>query len=375
MVSDFVSSWLYYCGGDRFPLKAPFPFLRFVLQFCVLVASVTVNSPNAFAQLVSSSRPFWEYHLGRGLRVGDTGLTVGGYGTLRYEEPRNQPREFASHALSLFLSWDTGKWVSFFSELELEDFAVIREGHGFGSRRSPFEAERLYVDLTLSNLASIRLGKFLTPIGRWNLIHADPLVWTTSRPLVTFRPFSVNTTGAMLYGDLSQVGPDLEYSLYAEMTDELSPDTREQPFQEAVGLHVLYHLSHATELGFSYANFERKERSGEERENLFGVDFLWQRQRYELTGEWVYRFDEKRPYASEWGLFAQGTVPLTSRLYGIGRYEYFSPRDPERALHLWIAGLTFRPLSAISLKAEYSIGRHNSLNVPEGFATSLTVLF
>jgi hypothetical protein len=174
MAFDFLSAYPHYCGGDRLPLKAPSSFSRFVLFFCVLLLAITMVEGDSSAQISQPSRPFWEYHLGHGLRVGDTGLTIGGYGTLRYEEPHNQPREFSASALSMFLSWDSGKWVSFFSELELEDFAVVREGHKFGSRSNPFEIERLYADVTFSNLVNIRLGKFLTPIGRWNLIHADP---------------------------------------------------------------------------------------------------------------------------------------------------------------------------------------------------------
>lgn len=376
MACDFVSSSPpSYCGGDRVPLKAPSVLARFTLLLCVLLTGVAATTLDAVAQTARAGRPFWEYHLGHGLRVGDTGLTLGGYGTLRYEEPHNQPREFAATDLSLFLSWDSGKWISFFSELELEDVAVAREGRKFGPRGNPFETERLYADLTFSDVANVRVGKFLTPIGRWNLIHADPLVWTTSRPLVTFRSFSVNTTGAMLYGTLSQLGKDLDYSLYAEMTDALSPKKREQPFQEVMGLHLVYHLSRTTEVGVSYANFEREEQQDEEREHLFGVDFLWQWQRYEVTGEWTYLFDEQQPHTREWGLFAQGTVPLTTRLFGLGRYEYFSPREPQPGIHLWIAGLTFRPFPAISLKAEYSIAHHNTLHLPEGFATSLAILF
>ena len=144
----------------------------------------------------------WKYQLGQGLRVDDTGLTVGGYGSLRYEDLRDQPNEFAASALSLFLSWDSGARVRIFSELELEDFAVAREGKSFGSRSDPFEVERLYTDVYVIDAFSIRLGKFLTPIGRWNLIHAAPLVWTTSRPLVTFQSFSQNTTGGMVYGSI-----------------------------------------------------------------------------------------------------------------------------------------------------------------------------
>src|SRR5262249_26876861 len=144
----------------------------------------------------------------------------------------------------------------------------------FGSRSDPFEVERLYADIYFSDMANVRLGKFLTPIGRWNLIHADPLVWTTSRPLVTFQPFSSDTTGGMLYGTVSPLGKDLEYSLYAEVTDELNPDPAEQPFTEAVGLHLVSHLTGTTQLGVSYANFER-EKEWQERHDLFGMDFLW----------------------------------------------------------------------------------------------------
>src|SRR5262249_50183669 len=224
-------------------------------------------------------------------------------------------------ALSLFVSWDTGTRVRFFSELELEDFTVARGEHSFDSYNNALEAERLYADVYFFEAATFRLGKFLTPVGRWNLIHADPLVWTTSRPLVTFQSFASDTTGVMIYGTLLLLGRDVDYSVYAEITDDLDTDYREGTFSEGVGVHLSTRLG-PTELGFSYASFERGEER-DERENLFGLDFFWARQRLELTGEFLYRVGTRSPDGDECGLFVQGTVPFTPPFFAIRPYNFF----------------------------------------------------
>jgi hypothetical protein len=326
-----------------------------------------------FRWLVPSPRTNWEYHLGQGLRLGNSGLTLGGYGSVRYENLRGRSPQLTVSALSLFISWDTGTRVRFFSELELEDFAVARGERSFEAHNNAFEVERLYADVYLFEAVTFRLGKFLTPVGRWNLIHADPLVWTTSRPLVTFQSFAPDTTGMMLYGSLLPLGEGVDYSVYLEFTDDLDPDHREGPFSEAAGIHLTTRLG-STELGFSYANFEREQERGE-RENLFGLDFFWMRQRLELTGEFLYRAGTRGPDSDEWGLFVQGTVPLSARFFAIGRYEFFAPRGPFPGVHLWIPALAFRPLPPLVVRVEYSFAQDNVAGVPEGFATSVALLF
>src|SRR5262245_29050342 len=202
-----------------------------VVEDCLLARCVT-------AYELAPPNPYWEYHLGQGLRLGDTGLTLGGYGSVRYENLRDHSPQLTVSALSLFVSWDTGMRVRFFSELELEDLPVAREERSFDSRNNAFEVERLYADVYLFDEATLRLGKFLTPVGRWNLIHADPLVWTTSRPLITSQSFAVDTTGGMLYGNVYPFGRDLDYSLFLEATGDLDSDDHEGPFSEAVGIHL-----------------------------------------------------------------------------------------------------------------------------------------
>jgi len=337
-----------------------------VMDSCLLARSLT-------AYELPPPKPPWEYHLGQGLRLGDLGLTLGGYGSVRYEARRGRSPQLTVSALSLFISWDTETRIRFFSELELEDFTLARGKRSFDAHNNAFEMERLYADVYLFNEATFRLGKFLTPVGRWNLIHADPLVWTTSRPLVTFQSFAPDTTGVMVYGSLLPLGEDVDYSVYFEITDDLDPDYREGPFSEAVGVHLATHLG-STELGLSYANFERKQER-DERENLFGLDFFWARQRLELTGEFLYRAGTRSPDGDEWGLFTQGTVPLSERFFAIGRYEFFAPRGPFPGVHLWVAALAFRPLPPLIIRAEYSFARNNVARVPEGFVTSVALLF
>src|SRR5882672_5804059 len=198
------------------------PYLFFIV---ITVITATVwPARTLHAQELPPPKANWEYHLGQGLQLGNSGLTRGGYGSVRVEDLHRHPPQLTLSALSLFVSWDTGTRVHFFSEVKLEDVAVTRGERAFDDRDHGIELERLYADVYLAEAATVRLGKFLTPIGRWNLIHADPLVWTTSRPLITSQPFATNTTGGMLYGSLFPFGRDLDYSVYLEATDGLDPD-------------------------------------------------------------------------------------------------------------------------------------------------------
>ena len=113
----------------------------------------------------------------------------------------------------------------------------------------------------------------------------------------------------------------------------------------------------------------------EQRENLLGLDVFWSSNKYELHGEFTYRLGEKGVANPEWGLFLQGVAPLTQRLFAIGRYEFFDPTGPTPGAHVWTLATAFRPIPALLLKAEYSLGYRNFAEVPEGFGMSLTLLF
>ena len=141
------------------------------------------------------------YQLGRGVRLGDSGLTLGGYLTAQASHPEGGSTQWrASHA-SLFLWWEPTERLKAFAELDQRNVVVRRrvpsDPAANDSNERRVSLERLYLEWTADDALRLSGGKFLTPVGRWNLVHADPLVWTTSRPLLTRSAYPHNVTGLM----------------------------------------------------------------------------------------------------------------------------------------------------------------------------------
>ena len=328
----------------------------------------------------------WEYHLGHGYRLGDSGVTLGGYASAEILRPSGRSWSFQAEDISLFVTAEKGRW-RFFSETEVNDALSAGNGEAFGIRRARFDAERLHLDYTLAEELKFRIGKFLTPVGRWNLIHADPLVWTTSRPRVTAAPFAPHATGVMAFGDFNALDREWNYSLYAGGKNQLDmkkPDeSLDSVYRDTFGVRVVNEMPGRFQMGASYAHFEQVEFFPGSRD-LAELDFFWTRNRMELSGEFAYRWSAGK---DDWGLYLQGVAPLPlplgENVYAIGRYEAFQREDSSRLANRWVAGLAYRPLPPLVFKVEYSVGvdAGNSVSErivegsPEGFAASVAVLF
>lgn len=313
-----------------------------------------------------------DYRLGSGLRIPGTGWTLGGYATGSYDNLSGEPARANLDNLSLFIWWEGDSRFKLFSEIEYENFAADRrESNG---KDDYLSLERAYVDYALTDATTLRAGKFLTPIGRWNLVHATPLVWTTSRPLTTFLPFPTNMTGVMVNGSLATFAGGMDYSVYGAGTDDLRANPDLDPFVAAVGAHVTFGVGQQAQLGFSFADFEQQQ-TRFERKHLYGADFFWTRNRFELSIEAVYRKSDDGGPAAERGAFVQLAAPLTDKLYVVGRAEYFrATREPD-ATELGVIGLNYRLLPALVLKAEWIDSRHNTIHAPDGFLSSISILF
>lgn len=319
------------------------------------------------------------YEFGRGYRLGTPGslsgdFTLGGYAVASFAgRDGDAPWNAALDALSAFLWWDGGGRWRFFSELELDDALVVSPGY---TSTDPVELvlERLHLDYAYADAVQLRLGKFLTPVGRWNPIHAAPLTWTTSRPLITEATFPTNATGAMLHGVLPLTADGVGYSLYVSPGEELFPEEEIDSFTEAWGARVAATVLPHTELGASFVSFRRQ--SSLDRKMLYGFDALWSWRRYELSGELAYitrELDEER--ADERGHYLQLVAPLSAQLYAVLRYEGFRASATVGDLRLYLGGLTWRPMSGLALKAEYAKAADNDLRLRDGARASIAVLF
>ncbi|MDR3392002.1 MAG: hypothetical protein P4L77_09745 [Sulfuriferula sp.] len=345
-----------------------FPLKRFlILQLLVLLFGNT-------AVLAADTTGSSDYQPGKGWQIPGTEFNLGGYASVGIEDGRRQPAALGLNDFSIFLHWEGEGKVRFFSELDLENALLWEAKTGVTAKQSYIGLERLYVDYLYSDKLTLRVGKFLTPIGRWNVIHAAPLVWTTSRPLITERSFPTNATGVMVFGTLPTLDNEVDYSIYTAVTHDWRSDPKLDPFEEAHGIHLSVPISSLGELGMSYVKFEQKGSIGDRRD-LLGLDYFWSRNRYEISSEMVYRFSGNPAYTDEKGVFVQGVAPVSDRWYAIGRYEFYDNGQPDAAMNLWLAGAALRLSPAMIFKVEVSHANNNRIQAPEGFFTSFAILF
>lgn len=351
------------------------------------IAILAYGFPALAAADVDTSWSCAPYRLGQGLTYPGLGLNIGGYLSVRYEDVRERDWSIGARDLSLFVSKRLSNRWQLFSELEIGQ-AVEISSNSVSERDSEIDLERLYGDYRATKEITLRLGKFLTPVGHWNQIHADPLVWTVDRPLTTAAPFPRHATGAMLYGSFSALQNDWDYNVFIDDSDLLDPAQQNElafedgtagisphnAFKSGAGARISYHfLNDSANIGASFLNYEMSELR--ERQNLYGLDAMWSIKRMEFSGEWIYRTSLGDLEEDERGGFIQAVFPLTEHLYFIGRQERYKAAILTPTAVINSAGLTFRPHPAVAVKLEYRGGSHNEVLMPTGWLGSLAVLF
>lgn len=297
-------------------------------------------------------------------------FTLGGYASAGITSHSNGKTEAALNEISLILGWNNNGRVSFFSELELEDPLYWNDEKQFTHDGSYIDLERFYFDFNLSEKTNLRAGRFLTPAGRWNLLHAAPLVWTTSRPLATSRLFPISTNGVMLFGAIPFNELGLEYNLFAETLKDQHQDGDEILFKDTFGARV--DLTGKFKTGIVLMHF--KERMANTPEfNLIGLDFLTHIHDWELSGEGFQRFYTNGKNGGS-GAYVQAVAPLGNRWHAIGRLETFR-RPDEASDDKWLLGLAWRRTNNQILKLEIVGGDTEHDESPKGFLASFAILF
>jgi len=308
------------------------------------------------------------YTPGRGLDVGGTGLTLGGYSNVSFFRDEGEAAHLRLDDLSLFVIWEPVARLRFFSELEYADVIdVDTKGHV----DSPDEAatvERLYLDGAVSDAVNVRAGIFLTPVGRWNTIHAAPLVWTTSRPLVTERPFDPSVTGVMLYGSVFPAAGSVTYSVYDQFAQPIEGNPDYDPADHSLGGRLQYDADGDWSAGSSYLAARR----GGEWRHVGGLDFLWSRRPLEVMGEAI--VDAGTGGGPEWGFYLQPVLAVSPRVALVARYEHYDAPGPFQ-LNIMTMGIAVRLLPTVVLKSEYQVVDRHTRAAPPGFRASVAVLF
>ncbi len=351
-----------------------------------VLAALLVTTPAWAAEPPALPLPSAGYHLGRGYRVAPLGLMLGGYANLRYSDVDGERANLTAQDLSLFVGGALAPTWRFFSESEIGNaFTVTRDSASLDD--ADFDVERLYVEHDLRPEVRVRVGKFLTPVGRWNLIHAAPLVWSVSRPLTTAAAFSRHAAGAELIGSLPAGRGALDYRLFADDTADLDPTQRSeyafmdvavQPnprnaFEHAAGVRLLYRsVDDHLEIGVSAAHFRLQERP--HGKTLVGADLIYARDGVELSGEAVYRDSHGDEAGDDYGAFLQLVLPLPHHLYAVASHERYRSGLFSQAADIDRFGLTYRPVPPVSLKIERRETRGAEQLAPDGWLAALSLL-
>ena len=354
------------------------------LALVVVTLGIAVCALKVQAETPTIPTDLEQYQIGHGYSLPAYHLTLGGYASLQAQDFEDHPLKASIQDLSLFLNWTPGVRWQIFSEVNLTD-TLGYEGGDFTTRNAEFNLERLYVDYAATDTVALRIGKFLTPVGRWNQLHAAPLEWTVSRPLITEELYAHKLTGLMIHGTKLISGNEFDYSLFGDDSLNLDPDQVDtedtgpnilpsRNFNNAFGITLRYHLwNDLFQVGVSYLNSLVDGLSG--RKHLFDSDLLWIYHDVELSGEMSYRISTNGLQKDEWGGFLQGVVPLYGHIYGVARGEIFDSAEVDHIARIVSLGIAYRPQPALIYKLEYRLGNSTERLAPEGWLASIAILF
>ena len=301
------------------------------------------------------------------------GFNVGGYSSAGLTLERDQEARAALNEVSLLVTWNGDSRLSFFGELEIENPLSWNDDRQFHTKESRFDLERFYFDYNISEKVNFRAGRFLTPNSRWNLLHAPPLVWTSTRPLATTRLFPEGTNGAMVFGALPFMDGAFEYKVFAELLEDQEQDDDELEFEHVKGVRLSYKKQ--SDIGISFLSFREKDLDNSYR--MLGLDFVTHLNTIEISGEAFQRFDTRNKDGGS-GAYLQSAVPLNhfglDDWYWITRVETLQ-RPNEGSAERWLIGTTWRVKPQQLLKFEFTGGSGDQPESPRGFLTSFALFF
>lgn len=338
------------------------PTFRTALFLSALFVLTALAQPVHAEEGDISSTP-WEYRLGEGMRIARTDFRLGGYLSSSFEDRTDRDGVFRFDDLSIFIFGDLSERWSLFSEFEDARFFTVPT-KGEPSTQENWQIERLYVDHLYREKLNIRIGKFLTPIGTWNEIHADPLTWTASRPVVTYAAFPEFTTGVQLFGDVTAGDEEFAYSFVVQNNESINERTGFRKTHLMYAARIKWFASPGLEVGIPFAYYTELEVN--DKVYLTGAELTYKTSPVELRGEATFsRVDiGNGGWTKEYGYYLQAVYHQSNSLHLVLRHEYFRSRK-RRGDHkaLSLAGV-YKPLPQVVFKVEYQF-RNGSLTLKD----------
>lgn len=330
-------------------LYAPF------LALCLLGALY----PKAYAE---------PYELGLGYKAHDK-LTLGGYFSTEFSQGEDL-KEFAIDDVALLAYGNLSENFSFLAEIE----SVGIYTRDFENKRSDTNSkpaiERLYAEYKLSDHASFRVGKQITPIGYWNLQPINVLRETTSNPRLSREMFPKFITGLQVQG-YTPIDESIRYNVYIQNTGDMDSKYVNIAVDQHYGFTLEKALSDSWSAGGSVGRFKEV---NQDSTRYFQLNSRFEKGRYTLLVEGVVDNHTPRllPKAKSSSVYTQFEYRFRPQHAVIVRAESF--RDDRISLHekIGVLGYSYRPRFPVSLKLEYQWHTDSDNN---RLVSSFSVLF
>jgi hypothetical protein len=332
------------------------------------------------AELSTTEDPLFEvdtpvgplsYALGRGLSVGNTGLHVGGFTTLELDREDGKPGELELDALNFLVLLEPNDYVRAFMELEIGDLFVWKTNSRDVDSNPTSQFKRLYMDLIISEALVLRGGKFQTPIGRWNLVPAEPFVWTAEAPAFFEVAFEEHQTGGSVQGSTHPFGGTLDYWVYGQFIKALDPEGDPEPADHSVGGRLQFGRAvQQWSVGTSFLATE----IGGQWSYLGGIDAELRFGPLLLTSEAMV---EQGAIGERdlWDYYVQGVLDVFPTFHLVARYERIDRKGRSEDAHIGDFGIAWIPKPYIHLRTSYRVTDKQTEEVRRGLSVSLSFIF
>lgn len=317
-----------------------------------------------------------EYRLGQGYRLADTPVYVGGYFSLEASKNTDHKSDaYKIDDLSL-LSYGSYKSFSYMAEFEFKDlYESYRDNdRSFNYTHTRLYAERLYVDDTINENMLLRLGKYNSNVGYWNLTPINVLRDTTSSPLTTQIIFPKYTTGLDLsyhiFGD-----DEIVWNLTLQSNDSLDSNYNNFLINKhlAGGLEYI-HDDLSLKLNAGYFHNKTHTKDYVDNHYLYG-SFLYDRDTFKLSGAVGSRWDAHFHALVRLSAFVQGVYAYRHKHFPVLRIEYVDTDRLKTGIQKETSvtvGYTYRPLYPVALKIEF---QHHTRHQEDKILASFAVMF
>ncbi len=309
-----------------------------------------------------------EYQLGLGYKVNDK-VTVGGYFSLEYGNGDNV-NEIVLDDLAFLVYGNLTSNFSYLFELESVEPYIYDFERDESETNFPPSVERFYGDIKFSDTANLRFGKFITPIGYWNLQPINVLRDTSSNPRYSRETFPKFLTGIDLHG-YTPFDSNLGYHFFVQATKDLDDTYINIPVDEHIGLSLDKQLTPNWHAGMSIGQYQQTDNT---KVQYLQFNARWDVGNYRVSMEAIADRVDSPVFSTEQkrATYLQLEKRLNERHSLVARYEYFDDNQTADKENISILGYSYRPVYPVSLKAEYQWHSDSSKNQ---LLTSFSVLF